>query len=152
MRRIILALAAASALSIPTAVAVAGSSAPAWAASGITCSSAKGTASSTLTIGKCSPETKAQKKTDKSASAPAVSLATGGTLTWSSSGLTTIFSVTVTSPGQGGCKPKNTEEDANGTVTGGTSDLTHVGDTVSGRACVSSKGKISLVKGTSFTL
>jgi hypothetical protein len=147
----IIAIAATAALAVPTSVAVVGSSAPAWAASSITCTSVKGTISGSVTISKCSPETKAQKKTDKSASAPSVSLATGGTLTWTTSGLTTVTSLTVTSPGQGACPAKSTEEDATGTVTGGTSDLTHVGDTVSVKACLKGS-KISLLKGTTAAL
>ncbi len=153
MRRIIIAIAATAALAVPTSVAVVGGSAPAFAASSITCGSVKGTITGSVAISKCLPLTKAQKKTDKSASAPAASLATGGTLTWTSSGLTTVTSLSVASPGQGVCAAGSSEYDASGTVTGGNSDITHVGDTVSVKACVKSKGgKISLAPGTRASL
>jgi hypothetical protein len=153
MRRIIIAVAATAALAVPTSVAVVGSSAPAFAASSIQCASVKGTITGSVAIGKCSPLTKAQKKTDKSASAPAASLQSGGTLTWTSSGLTTVTSLSVASPGQGLCPVGSSEFDATGSVTGGNSDITHAGDAVSVKVCVKSKGgKISLLKGTTAAL
>jgi hypothetical protein len=145
MRRLLVAAATALALSVPVSVAVVGTSAPAWAASSVSCGKLTGT----ITITKCTPKS----STNVSASAPASALTSGGTLTWASSGGTTTVSMTVTSPGQGGCKKGYTEYDANGTVTGGTSTYTHVHDVTSTRACVSTaKNKIALVKGTKALL
>jgi hypothetical protein len=149
MRRLLVAAATALALSVPASVAVIGTSAPAWAASSVSCGKLSGTITGNITITKCTPKS----ATNKSASAPASALTSGGTLTWASSGGTTTVSMTVTSPGQGGCKAGYTEYDANGHVTGGTSTYTHVGDVTSTRACVSTaKNKIALVKGTKALL
>jgi hypothetical protein len=155
MRRLFTVAAAAVALSIPASVAGVGlvSSGSAFAASSITCSSLKGTISGNITIGKCLPS---GGKGYKSASALATSLATGGTLTWSNSGATTTVTLATTSPGQGSCKKGNVEFDATGTVTAASTTgvgIPAVGDSTSARACVETKnGKITLVKGTTFTL
>jgi len=79
-------------------------------------------------------------------------LASGGTITWKKHKGTTTFSATVTSPGQGACSAGSTEYDATGTVTADTSGKVTVGGAVSGQACVSGTGKVSLVKHTVFTL
>ena len=147
--RLLTVAATAIALSIPASVAVVGGATPAFAASSISCTGLKGTATGTVTLSKCTPKS----KTNKSASGAAASLVSGGTITWTPSNQTTVTKLTVTSPGQGGCKKGSTEEDAKGTVTGGTSTYTHSGDTVSIRACYASKtGKLSLVKGSTATL
>ena len=149
MRRLLVAAATALALSVPASVAVIGTSAPAWAASSVSCGKLTGTVTGTITIGKCTPKS----KVNKSASASAAALTAGGTLTWSSSGGTTTVTMTVTSPGQGGCKKGYSEFDANGHVTGGTSTYTHVGDVTSTRACVNvAANKIALLKGTQALL
>ena len=55
--------------------------------------------------------------------------------------------------GQGSCKPKNTEYLTTGSVTGGTSTHTKVGDTFHSYTCVNNKsGKLALLKGTSLEL
>lgn len=153
MRRLLTVFAIAAAVSVPASVATVGLSAPAFAASGITCTSLKGSDSSTITIGKCSPS---GGKGYKTASGTAISLATGGSITWKSSGATTTIGDTSTSsPGQGGCKKKSTEYDFSGKVTAASTSGTGipaVGDAVSARACVASNGKLSLVKGTSMAL
>jgi hypothetical protein len=158
MRRLILAASAALALSIPVGAAVIVPSAPAWAASSISCTGLKGTISGNITITKCLPK---GGKAFASASAPASSLESGGTLTWKpykGSDNTTTVSLSVTSPGQGGCKKGYDEFDATGTVTaeGGTTvgvGIPQVGDDVAARACVdTTNGKIALVAHTSFTL
>jgi hypothetical protein len=147
--RLLVVAATAIALSIPASVVVVGVSSPAFAASSITCKGLAGTASGTVTVSKCTPKS----KTNTSASGAAASLVSGGTITWTPSKQTTVTKLTVTSPGQGGCKKGSTEEDAKGSVTGGTSTYTHKGDVVSIRACfASSTGKLSLVKGTSALL
>jgi hypothetical protein len=155
MRRLLTGAAVAVALSIPASVAAVGvvSSAPAFASSSISCTSLKGTISGSITIGKCTPS---GGKGYKTASAPAASLASGGTITWKKSGATTTLSLAATSPGQGGCKKGYLEYDATGSVTAASTTgvgIPAVGDTTSARACVdATNGKIALVKGTSFTL
>ena len=155
MRRLFTVAATAVALSIPASVATIGvvQAGTAAAASSITCTSLKGTVTGTITIGKCTPS---GGKGYKSASGSSAALATGGTITWSSSGATTTISLTVTSPGQGGCGKGYVEFDASGSVTAASTSGTGipaVGDATSARACVNTaKNKITLVKGTSFTL
>ena len=138
----------------PASIAIVGTSSPAFASSSLSCKKMTGNASSTVTISKCTPLTKAEKKLYKSASGNSVARETGGTITWSSSGnTTTIGKPTVTSPGQGRCKKGNDEEDATGTVTGGTAAVTNAGDTFSADVCVNtSTGAIVLVKGTTADL
>ena len=156
MRRIPLVAATAAALSIPASVAavgVVGAGTAGAAGSTIQCKSIKGTITGTITIGKCLPASKAEKKADKTLSGVATSLATGGTLTWSNSGQQTTVALSVSSPGQGGCKKGSVEYDASGTVTADNSLYGLTGDDTSARACVSSKtGKLSLVKGTTMGL
>lgn len=154
MRRLVMAASAVIALSIPVGVAVTGSSAPAFAGgSSIQCTGLKGTETGTVTISKCTPS---GGKGYKSASAPSADLATGGNLTWSnSSATTTVGDVSTMSPGQGSCPKKNIEYEFSGTVTAAStsgSGIPAVGDAVTGDACVSSKGKITLLKGTTIGL
>jgi len=78
----------------------------------------------------------------------ASNLLTGGTLTWKSSKTTTIYSGSGTSPGQGVCKAGHTELDFSGTVTGGTSTYTAIGDPVSYTLCQAATGVVKLVPGT----
>ena len=101
-----------------------------------------------VTVKKCSV-VKADKKLYKSLTAASgIDLAAGGTLTWSSSGTTTVIGApTVTSP-TGNCPTKDTEELATGTVTGGSSAVTHAGDTFRAEVCITPKNKIKLAKGT----
>jgi hypothetical protein len=77
---------------------------------------------------------------------------TGGSLTWKPSKQTTTFGTpTTTSPGQGLCPKKWTEEDTTDTITGGTSTYTHAGDVVSSKTC--NKGSIiKLAPGTVASL
>jgi hypothetical protein len=101
--------------------------------SAVACSSVKGNTAGTISVGKCSPES----KVDKAATGPGAETASGLTLTWSPSGQTTVLSaLSVSSPGQGGCPAGSTEYDVTGTVTGGTSTYTSVGGTVSAHLCV----------------
>jgi hypothetical protein len=154
MRRLLAMAAIAAAITVPATAATVGlAGGSAFAASSISCTSLKGTDSGTVTIGKCTPS---GGKAYKTASGEAASLATGGNITWKSSGATTtIGDTSVSSPGQGGCKKKTTEYDFTGTVTAASTSGTgipKVGDTVSARACVASSGKLSLVKGTVMEL
>jgi hypothetical protein len=74
------------------------------------------------------------------------------TFIWKSSGETTIATLDASSPGQGACRAGSIEYDISGTVVGGTSTYTTVGDTISAQACISRTGNLSLVKGTKFGL
>ena len=148
MRRVILGVAIVGMMAVPvglTAVTLA----PAANASSIGCAKLSGTITGTVTIKKCSPKNKLY----KSLSGTATQLASGGKLTWAPGGQTTIVSAPSTSsPGQGACKKNNTEYISSGTVTGGTSAYTHVGDTFHSMTCVSNKnGKIALLKGSSLS-
>ncbi len=149
MRRLILVLAAVATVAVPTSIATVVLAPTAVAASGTTCAKLSGVVTSTITFKKCNFVT-GKDKTNKTLSGRGLGLASGGTLTWSPSGQTTVVGApTFTSPGQGACKPKNTEYIAHGTVTGGTSTHTQAGDTFSATVCVkSSNNKISLLKGT----
>jgi hypothetical protein len=149
MRRFKIVTATAMAISIPTSVAVVGISTPAFAATKVSCASLSGTATGKVTVGKCSPKA----KTNVSVSGASSSLLTGGTITWAPSGQTSVIQLTVKSPGKGGCAKGNTEEDASGSVTGGSSTYTHIGDAVAIKACFAKKGgKLSLVKGSTAHL
>jgi hypothetical protein len=76
----------------------------------------------------------------------------GDTFTWGTSGETTIVSVATSSPDQGGCRAGSVEYDVTGVVVGGTSTYTSAGDAVSARLCINARGKVSLVKTTTFGL
>jgi hypothetical protein len=154
MRRIFAVAAITAAISVPVSMASLGvASGQAFAASSVTCSSLKGKDSGTVTIAKCTPS---GGKGYKTASGTAVTLATGGNITWKSSkATTTIGDTSTSSPGQGGCKKGSTEYDFTGEVTAASASGTGipaVGDTVSARACVTSKGALSLVKGSVMDL
>ena len=154
-RRVLTLAAVAAAFTIPisTATVVLGGSSPATASSSLSCAKLTGNISTTVTISKCTPLTKAEKKTYKSASASTGVIASGGALTWSSSGTTTVISAPVTSSGPGTCPKADTEVTATGTVTGGTAAVTASGDTFYAEVCANNKsGKLSLVKGTDALL
>jgi hypothetical protein len=147
MRRLILMVAAVATVAVPTGIAVVTMAPAAGAASGTTCSKMTGNISTNVVFKKCL-FTSGKDKTNKTLSGKTSALATGGTLTWAPSGQTTIVgSPTFTSPGQGACKPKNTEYVAHATVTGGTSTHTKVGDTFASTVCLKAS-KLSLLKGT----
>ena len=151
MRRLFLVVTATIVLAVPASITAALVSSPAGASSAVACKKLSGSIATTFTVTKCSPKVK--KGADKSASGSSSSLASGnGTLTWSKSGQTTTVSLSVSSPGQGGCPSGSTEYDVTGSVTGGTSTYTGSGDAVSGRACASPTGSLSLVKKTSLSL
>jgi hypothetical protein len=123
-------------------------SSSAGAATAPSCKKLTGGETKTFTISSCTPKN----KDNKSASGSSASLATGGgTIKWKpSKGGTTTVSVSFTQSGTS-C-PKATEYVVSGSVSGGTSTYTASGQTVSADVCVSSKGQLSLVKGTSMDL
>jgi hypothetical protein len=142
MRRLIMAAVLAGGIAVP--VFGLASSSSATGTSSIQCAKLVGSVSGTITISHCTPAS----KDNKTLSGNAANLALGGTLTWKKSGQTTIIeNVVTTSPGQGGCPKKWTEEDTTADVSGGTSTYTHAGDAVTSHTC--NKGSaIKLVKGT----
>ncbi|MGB7052783.1 MAG: hypothetical protein WBG41_14550, partial [Acidimicrobiales bacterium] len=108
MRRLILVAAAAATMAIPVTVAVVGSSSPAFASSSLTCKKLAGNVNNNITLSKCSVP-KADKNTYKTATAVSLDLAEGGTITWHSSGATTVINAPTLSTGPGTCKKGNTE-------------------------------------------
>jgi hypothetical protein len=113
--------------------------------SSVQCAKVTGSATGSMTLSKCSPKAAGYKA--------ATAVPFGNTLTWKTSRQTTVASLdATTSPGQGACVAGDTEEDVSGSVTGGTSTYTAVGDTVAAQICVTPSGKLSLVKGTTFGL
>jgi len=110
----------------------------------VTCAHVTGTTGGTMKLSACSPAS----ATNRTAS----TVALGSTLTWSKSGQTTVESQSSSSPGQGACPLHSTELDISGSVTGGTSTYTVVGDVVSASLCVSRTGHLSLVPGTTYGL
>lgn len=149
MRRMILMVAALATVAVPTSIAVVTLAPAASAGVSLTCAKLSGSESGSVTTKKCSV-TKADKKTYKELTAPnATALEAGGTLKWSSSGTTTVISKpTLTNAPAGACPSKDSGIIATGTVTGGTSAVTHSGDTFRAEVCISSKGKLKNAKGT----
>jgi hypothetical protein len=148
MRRMIIAAAALAALATPASLFVVGGSTMAGATpKSLVCTKLSGTSTGTVTISGCAVPT-ADKTTYASASGKSSSLAKGGTVTWKSSGKTTIFKVTVKA--STGCPTGDLTEKATGSVTGGTAAtaVTSKSQPVSLTVCVSSKGVISLKSGT----
>jgi hypothetical protein len=120
------------------------------ATSSVTCKSLKGTISTSITVGTCTPTTAGY----TTATAKSSAVTNGGTLKWAPSGKTTIISKpTVTPKGQGSCPAGQAEYDAVSKVTGGTATYTKKGDVVKGRVCLNpSTGALTLVHGTTFSL
>ena len=112
--------------------------------SSVSCAHVAGTITGAMKLSACTPASKANRV--------ASTVALGSTLTWSTSGQTTVESLSSSSPGQGACPLNRTELDLSGLVTGGTSTYTPVGDVVSATLCESQTGHLSLVKGTKYSL
>lgn len=151
MRRLLMAAGIAATAAVPVSLATAGmASGPAGAAgsSSVTCAKLSGKDTGNVTITKCTPKS----KTNKKATASALQLAGGsGTATWSPSGQTTTVTDTFTAASPNNCPTGQTEYTISGSVTGGTSTYTHTGDTVSADVCLNSKtGAVTLLKGTTL--
>ena len=110
----------------------------------VTCAHVTGTARGTMKLSACTPVSRPNKV--------ASAVAFGSTLTWLTSGQTTVESLSSSSPGQGACPLHRTELDISGVVSGGTSTYTTIGDVVSASLCESKTGHLSLVKGTTYSL
>jgi hypothetical protein len=153
MRRLLMGVAALTTVALPISVAVVVAAPAANAGVSLTCAKIKGSETGSVTVLKCSVS-KADKKTYKEATVSnAAALVAGGTLHWSSSGATTIVSApTLSTPPAGTCSAKDTAERATGSVTGGSSAVTHAGDTFKATVCISKSGKISEAKGVPVDL
>jgi len=149
MRRLIMVLTAVTTVAVPVSIATVTLAPAANAGVSLTCAKLKGTESGAVSVFKCAVP-KADKKTFKKLTASnATALATGGTLTWTSSGdHVTVGTPTLSSGPAGACPSKDTAETATGTVVVGDGVVTHNGDTFKTTVCISSKGKISNAKGT----
>jgi hypothetical protein len=149
----VLAVVAIFGFAVPVSVAVVAMAPSASASSSLTCGKLKGTAAGSVTLSKCSVS-KANKKLYKSLTAPsALSLATGGTLTWSSSGKTVSFGTPVDGTPPNACGSKASEISATGTISAGDGVVTFTGDTFSIFVCEKTKGgKLSLAPGTVASL
>ncbi len=123
----------------------------------LACTRVVGSENSTVTISGCNVPT-ADKLTYASASAPkGVALATGGTVTWSSSRKTTIFAITKVVAGGTACTtvPGTSEIVATGSVTGGTAApaITSNGQLVSVSICLNTTTHaITIAPGTTAQL
>ena len=142
-------VAALAMVAVPVGIATVTAAAPAGAAVSLTCTKLSGSETGSVTVKKCSVP-KADKKTFKSLTAAnATALATGGTLTWASSGdHVTVGTPVLTSAPPGTCPSKDTAEVATGTVTVGDGVVTHNGDTFKTTVCIAKSGKLKNAKGT----
>jgi hypothetical protein len=114
----------------------------------ILCSKLRGTTTRHITISRCSVA-KGEKKGYRKLEGNASELTAGGTLTWKPDGATVIVSQpALFTPSQNPCKTGDTVQSVTGSVTGGTSAVTNVGDTYHAEICTSPKGKLSLAPGT----
>ncbi len=155
MRRLIVAGTVAIALSVPAMVVTVAVSSPAWA-SGVSCKKLTGYAVSAnkFKLQKCTPA-----NPEKTLSGRATNLTTVGgptTDTWKwNGGKTTVVSLSVALTA-GVCGAGYTGYTDTGTVTGGTSTYTTVGDPVSMVVCAKSanpyKGNLHLAAGTMASL
>jgi hypothetical protein len=157
MRRLVLSAAALAALATPASLFVVGGSSPAGATTpaSLVCTKVSGSAGGKVTISGCNVPT-ADKGSYASASAPkGLSLDTGGTITWSTSKKTTIFSITSALQEGSACKHvANTGEVvATGKVTGGTAAVTKKNQVVSVSICLNkTTAAISIAPGTTAKL
>jgi hypothetical protein len=151
MRRILIGGVALATLAIPTAALVATGPAFAVVKKSIPCTTVTGTLTGSVTITGCKVPLTLKKKY-VSASAPNSSaLATGGTLTWSPAGTTTILGAPTTSTGTL-CPAGDTDVIAKGVVTGGTAKVTGKGQKYGGEFCIDASGNVSVAPGTKFLL
>ena len=153
MRRLFMVLAAVTTVAVPVGIATVTLAPAASAHVSLTCAKLSGSESGSVTVKKCAVS-KADKKLYKSLTAAnATALATGGTLTWESSGKhVTVGAPTLSSGPAGACPSKDTTETATGTVVSGDGVVTHNGDTFKTTVCITSSGKIKNAKGTVIEL
>ena len=153
MRRLLLSGMAVAGLTVPLATVVMAPAAHANA--GIQCNKIKGSAAGSVTVSNCAPEPKTAKKTHKMlVAASALTLGTGGTLTWNGGSTVTISAPTLTTYGgagnppiPAGVCPKSGSLSywvASATVTAGDGVVAITGDTFSANICADKKGKFYL--------
>ncbi len=139
MKRILL---AAAALSIPASALTTSFAGSAGAASPITCAKVTGSLTGTVHFKGC-------RTPWINGSAVGTDLANGGTISWGGKHAGSVsFSGSVTSPGRGSCPAGSTEYDASEVVTavtGSAASLLKVGDSVSGTACRTAAGALTVV-------
>ena len=144
MRRILLTAVMSIGLTVPaTITAVGTSSQPAFAYAPVSCQKAVGTGGHTITFSECSPRNGQNKSLTGR-----TTVFYGGRLRWSPSRQTTVISATIKLGRQGGCPSGSIEARVRGTVTGGTSSYTHVGDAVAFELCANASFKLRLVPHT----
>src|SRR5262249_24263738 len=98
----------------------------------VQCAKLAGSFTGTLTVSRCTPRSTIDRR--------ALLDAQTSMFVWMPSGETTIVSLATSSPGQGACRTGRVELDISGSVVGGTSTYTIVGDVISARACVTATG------------
>ena len=163
MRRLVMVLAGVTAVAVPISLAAVTSAPAAGATVSITCTKLKGTHFDSVTISRCSVPT-GDKKVYKNLGTldERVVLDTGGTLYWDPKPIpllppgqpdlptTIIGTPTISSLPPADCPNKDTAEAEMVTapVTGGTSTVTHVGDTFKAEVCVTRKNEIKNAIGT----
>jgi hypothetical protein len=135
----------AAALAIPMSAAtvgIAAASGTAGASSPITCAKVTGSLTGTVHFRGCHTPWANGKAVGRS-------LATGGIISWRGKHPGSVsFSGSVTSPGQGECSAGSTQYHASDVVTAVTGSAAHllqVGDSVSGMACRTSTGMLTVV-------
>jgi hypothetical protein len=158
MRRMMLTVAVAATLALPAslvAVSVGATGAGATTTPHAVCAKMKGSETGTVVTSKCTftpALSKTAAKAFKDLTGNSAQLAEGGTLHWTNGETTIVGAPTLTTPKAGTCPPKDTAAHAVGTVTGGTSTVTHSGNTFSVTVCIASNGKIKNAKGTAVDL
>jgi hypothetical protein len=137
-------LTAAAALAVPASGVFAGLAVPgaAGASSPITCAKVTGSLTGTVHFKGCHTPW-------ASGNAVGTDLANGGSISWAGKHAGSVsFSGSVTSPGQGSCPTGSTEysaADVVTAVTGGAASLLKVGESVSGTACRTKAGGLTVV-------
>ena len=153
MRRVLVRAVVAVTLALPASVLALTAGVPAADAhSSLTCGTVKGRATGEMTVKKCALSSAVNKKAYKELAGFSGTVESGGTLTWKPAGTTTIISATTMSKGPAAlCPAKTSALRFVGTVTGGTSAVTHVGDTFAMTICTHAN-KFKNAEGTSVDL
>jgi len=161
LRRLLISGVFIAGLTAPTVVLLAPA---AHANAGITCNKIKGSASSSVSVSSCKPETKATKPSFKTLTASsAVTLATGGTLQWNGGATVTLGQPTFTVYGgngnppipQGACPKKGSQNEyvATAPVVAGDGTVAMTGDTFGpAYICTDKKGHFYLSPGTKIPI
>ena len=146
------ALATLALFAVPVMTAAASGASPASASALVTCSQLKGSSKGTLEFLRCSVP-RPDRKAYKSLTGVASDMVPGGTFTWKPSGQKVTVTAIGTSIPNGTCPMKNLllVVKVLGTVTGGTSAITKVGESFSATVCETVQGRFQLARGTVAT-